>query len=169
MSMYKSFTKNRIAMLGALTAALSLSASLANAGDVIVNGGFETGDFTGWITGANSYPEYLVNDPVNSGNWAAQIAGYDFGPDTLSQVVADAPGQNYNFSFAWNDTGGLPDGLTVTWDGNVIFTENTGGAHGYETVSGVVTGTGLDTLIFSAYNNPGFIYLDDVSATPVPD
>jgi hypothetical protein len=135
--------------------------------DLIVNGGFETGDFTGWTTGANSFPEYLVTSPVNSGQYAAQIAGYSYNPDTLSQTISTTAGQHYTLSF-WRevDGGGPTELLNVYWDGNQIFSETNPGARPYEQFSFDVVGTGSDTLLFQCANDPSYTYLDDVSLNP---
>ena len=37
---------------------------------------------------------------MHNGTYAAQIAGYHSGPDTLSQTVADTAGQAYDLSFS---------------------------------------------------------------------
>jgi hypothetical protein len=78
---------------------LLLGVGGANAATLIVNGGFETGDFTGWTTGPNSFPQFVVNSPINNGVWAAAIAGYARDPNTLSQTISDTAGHSYLLSF----------------------------------------------------------------------
>jgi hypothetical protein len=137
--------------------------------DLIVIGGFETGDFTGWTKNEVSFPQYIVTSPVHSGNYAAQIAGFDYGPDTLTQAVTDTAGQSYTLSFWRLQTPDNPIGLTVTWNGNVVFSETDTGPQPYQNFTASVVGTGNDLLVFTSYNNPGFTYLDDVSlSTPAP-
>ena len=150
----------------ALIAAMSLSLSQARA-DLIVNGGFETGDFTGWTTGPNTFPQFIVGSPVHSGHFAAQIAGFSNRPDTLSQAVTTSPGQSYDLSF-WRfvDGGGPTILLTGSWDGQQIFSEFNTGSQPYQQFSFNVVGTGSDTLLFTSANDPSFTYLDDVSLTP---
>jgi hypothetical protein len=133
--------------------------------DLIVNGGFETGDFTGWTTGANSYPETIKTSPVHSGTYAAQIAGYSSNPNTLSQTVTTTSGQAYTLSFArYQVYQGPPVFLTVDWDGAAVFTDpapTVGGV--YQVFSVNVVGTGSDTLTFISANDPAYTYVDDVS------
>jgi Carbohydrate binding domain len=139
--------------------------------NLVVNGGFETGDFTGWTTGPNSYPMYIVTSPVNSGSYAAQIAGYSSFPDTLiQQTIPTTLGQNYTLSF-WRevDGGGPTISLDVKWNGSAIFSELNTGAQPYQQFSFTVQGTGSDTIEFICANDPSFTYLDDVSLTPVPE
>lgn len=152
-------------IFGILALIVVPSAAKAN---LIVNGGFESGDFTGWTTGANSFPQYIVTSPVHSGTYAAQIAGFSSNPDTLTQVVATTPGQLYDLSFWRFQAGGGPTILlTVTWDGATVFSELNPGARPYEQFSATVVGTGSDTLQFISANDPAYTYLDDVTLDPV--
>jgi hypothetical protein len=145
--------------------------------NLITNGGFETGDFTGWTPAENSFPMYTVTTPafVHSGSYAAQIAGYSYDPDTLSQVVADTPGQSYELSFWRYISNGNPTvSLNVTWNGTSVFSELNPGAsqyNQYQQFSATVVGTGSDTLEFICANDPSETYLDDVSltSTTVPE
>ena len=153
-----------------IAACLVSSAAVSNA--QIVNGGFETGDFTGWTASANSFPMDIVTSPVNSGTYAAQIAGFAFNPDTLSQTVATGAGQDYTLSFWRYIADGNPTTLLdVYWDNTLKYSElNTGPFNAYSEISFNVVGTGSDTLEFVCANDPSFTYLDDVSLTPgVPD
>jgi hypothetical protein len=137
--------------------------------DLIINGGFETGDFTGWTAHAVSFPMGVGTSPVEEGTHSAQIAGFSNGPDTLSQTVADTAGQSYQLSF-WRYIGnGRPvASMTVTWNGDTVFTElNPAGPYNiYQNFTVSVVGTGSDALVFTTANDPNFTYLDDVSLTP---
>jgi len=165
--------------LAAATLAAVTMVSVQAKADLIVNGGFETGDFTGWIADSVSYPMSVGSAPsyeVHSGTYAAQIAGFDIGPDTLSQTITTTvAGQNYLLSFWRFQDGGVPTSLTVTWDGTTVFSESYTGTYGgapYQQFSSNVIGTGSDTLVFTSVQNPAFTYLDDVSlnvaAVPEP-
>ena len=143
----------------------------AQAANLVINGGFETGDFTGWTTGEVSFPQYIVTSPVEEGTYAAQIAGFSYGPDTLSQVITTTVGQSYALSFWYLQDIAFPNGIDVTWNGSSIFSMIDEAVSGYQYVSAIVLGTGSDTLVFTAYNDPAFTYLDDVSvsgAVPEP-
>ena len=154
---------------GALVAATLLTPAANAAG--IVNGSFETGDFTGWVPNEVSYPVYIVTSPVQDGAYAAQIAGYASGPDTLSQTVATTLGQTYTLSFWYWQDGGLPNGFDASWNGTSVFSQVdiAGGTNvAYEHVAVSVVGTGSDLLRFTAYNDPAFTYVDNVSLS-VPE
>jgi hypothetical protein len=164
-----------IALATAISGASLFSIGGAQAAPLIVNGGFETGNFTGWTANAVSFPMAVNTVQVNSGNFAAQIAGFSSGPDTLTQVVADTAAQSYNLSFArYIGNGGPINSLNVTWNGTSVFSElNPGTYNIYQTFTVSVVGTGSDTLVFTTANDPSVTYLDDVSltastATPLP-
>jgi hypothetical protein len=151
---------------GALVATALLATSANAAINLITNGSFETGDFTGWTTGATSFPQYIVTSPVEDGLYAAQIAGYSYGADTLSQVVATAAGQTYELSFwRYQVLAGPTISLDVTWDGTTVFSELNPIVQAYQNFTASVVGTGSDTLVFTAVNDPAYTYLDNVSLT----
>jgi hypothetical protein len=150
---------------GVIAASL-LVACNANAGpNLVTNGSFETGDFTGWTANAVSYPMYTVTSPVEDGVYAAQIAGFSFGPDTLSQTIATTAGQTYTLSFwRYQQVTGPNTFLDVTWNGATAFSETilTVGDIAYQNFTATVVGTGSDTLTFSSANDPGWTYVDNV-------
>ena len=162
--------KSSLICLAASTAIGACSPAIA--GNLVVNGGFETGDFTGWTANAVSYPMYIVTSPVEEGTYAAQIAGYSYRPDVLSQTLTTTSGQGYTLSFwRYQQNVGPVTEVNVTWDGATIFSETlTGpGDVSYQQFTAHVVGTGLDTLAFTAANDPGWTYVDNISvAIPEP-
>jgi hypothetical protein len=153
-------------------AGMIVATSQAQASNLIVNGDFGTGDFTGWTADAVSYPMYIATspvDPANTSGYSAQIAGYSSGPDTLSQTVADTANQVYDLSF-WLDVedGGPTTSLVVNWGATQVYSElNAGPFDIWQYFSFDVTGTGSDTLGFIDANDPSLTFLDDVSLTAV--
>jgi len=108
----KRFTRRfvqAVAVLGLLAGA----AGQGRAGNLIVNGEFETGDFTGWTTtpatqGSAFYvaseagiPSRPNQGPTpfyipHSGTYVAVMGAFDVGFfDSISQTVATTPGQSY--------------------------------------------------------------------------
>jgi hypothetical protein len=156
--------------LSCAAAAAALLATSADASDLIVNGGFETGDLSGWIFNDAGYAMFATTSHAHSGAYGAQITGYSYLPDTLEQDVPTVAGRHYQLTFwRWQDAG-LPNGLSLTWNGVTIFdqVDNTDDA-GFQKFSYFVPGHGTDPLIFTSYNDPLYTYVDDISVQLVPE
>ena len=108
--------------LALIAAATALIAGPVRAENIVVNGGFETGDFTGWTLGGNTDFVLTIQDPdyVHSGNWAAAL-GSDLTPGTLSQDLATTPGTLYVLSFWLYGNGATPNEFAVSVGGNTLF------------------------------------------------
>ena len=172
--------------------AAGLVFSVAGAGtahafpELVTNGGFETGDLTGWtVSGFNSDPVYAGtfygvtgNDPAlgdypNAGSYEA-FFGANGGDTLLSQTLATVAGQSYVLSFAFrNDL--QPDGTYMTdFSANAgssnVFSFGTLDSGPYMTELGSFTATGSSTeLQFAAMNPGGAFDLDSVSVTATPE
>jgi hypothetical protein len=161
----------------------AINAAAAPGTNLVTNGGFETGDFTGWTkhtcgsecgaqgwyaedfgayTGSYSAANACVaapcNDPV-SGDW-------------IKQTLATDPSQLYSITFAYDagEESGI-DGTTqlnVYWNGALIrsLVNIPEGYHVY-TITGLTPGSSGTTLEFTARQDPATLYLDaiDVEAT----
>jgi hypothetical protein len=147
----------------------------ASAGPVF-NGGFETGDFTGWtLTGDTSF-SFVVSDPPvpQSGTFGAS-----FGPfgttGGISQTLATVAGTKYLIDFwlqAEADPLGIaaPNSFAATWGGALVTSLLNSSAFGYEHLAFNVTATSATTtLAFNFRNDPAFWDLDNVSVTAVPE
>jgi hypothetical protein len=147
------------------------------AGNLIVNGGFETGDFSGW--NANVEASFVVlpsgqnGIPSHSGNYYVNFGTYTDAPGILSQTVSDMSGSNYTLAMWLLGDGGVNE-FKVQWDGTTIYdmsipdTLHTPTPY-YIQLSFTVQGTGSDTVtLYGGDNgdNPGAITLDDVSLVP---
>ncbi len=154
------------------------------------NGGFETGDFTGWtvtnsqydgVSTASNYAGQNLNP--DTGNYFAALGtptSDSGGPVELSQVLATSAGQQYTFSFAFFTQGPGPDSFAAYWDGtnlvNVVNGNSGSDVNGnvvWAHDSFTVTGTGSDTIAFYSGNDPNYNGLDSVSVTlkssPTPE
>lgn len=167
--------KSHIAILA--SSVLVAGAFGANAStNLVTNGSFETGDFTGWTVGGNT-----GFTGVTHGVFGGQVSGaadgnfYAFlgpiGSDaTLSQTISDTAGQVYYLSFAVSSDGGTPNDFNVLWDGVSVYSfTDSGNTGGWDRLTFKVTGTGSDTLEFDSRNDPGWNLLDSVFVgTPEP-
>jgi PEP-CTERM motif len=141
--------------------------------DLVTNGGFETGDFTGWTVSANATgvePIGILGYTTHSGNYYAALGdttgSYPYG--TLSQTITDTAGQTLTLSYWLASNGTQPSYFDATWDGTTLpgsIVTNLP-TQPYTEYSFTVTTTGSDVLLFPEQNIPNYLALDDVSLTP---
>jgi hypothetical protein len=112
----------RLFLSGCLLTLLGSGAALA--APLIINGGFESGDFTGWMTsGSASVQCGDINYPGHSGNCAARI-GLAGMQDSVTQSIPTVPGASYSLDFWLAETAGFTGGtptFLASWDGHHRF------------------------------------------------
>jgi Bacterial Ig-like domain/Protein of unknown function (DUF642) len=140
--------------------------------NLVVNGGFETGDFTGWTLSGNVAPtiygpQVFIANTAQSGQDAAGLGSV--GPDgTLSQTIQTTAGQHYTLDF-WlaNGADGQND-FTAKWNGQTLAALANASAQGYTEYTFDVVGTAsTSNLEFDFHQNPSYWSLDNISLTPV--
>jgi len=159
-----------VALVGIMTLAVAGPASAAS---IVVNGGFETGDFFGWTQGGNTaFTGVFCPGPdpaVNEGNCAAF-----FGPTgsvgTITQNLTTVIGQIYSISYALNASGDNPSSFAASFGGSSLAsTSNPETFDVYQTFSFLRTATATSTpLVFTFRDDPGFILFDSVAVESVP-
>lgn len=137
---------------------------------VIQNGGFETGDFTGWTPSGN--PAYTsvssTTTYVHAGSYGAQL-GPSGSPGYLAQNLTTVTGQIYLLSL-WlrNPAGSTPNQFQVQWNGTTVFYQSNFTATAWTNVQMLVTATGSTTVLQLGFqDDPSYLGLDDVSVTPL--
>ena len=162
-------TANRWSLV--LTAVAALSAAYPADANLIANGGFESGDFTGWTITLAENGSNLAVVPFNahSGNYAASFGAFLADLDAISQTFPTVPGTVYHLSF-WLSNGFDNNEFRVTLGGVVVLDLIDSGTIPYTqfNFTGLATGSSM-TLEFAGRNSPSFTTLDDVSVTAVPD
>jgi hypothetical protein len=168
-------------------AAGSLGISGIASANLLTNGDFETGSFSGWTTSG------LTCSGVGSGFSAATggCVGYDTdtgphsgaaaaylgtaaGGGVISQSFATVAGDTYLVDF-FLATGAYqqaasPNSLVVNAGGNVLLSIVNGAAQGFVHYSYEFLATSsTSSLVFTHGNQPSFFTLDDVSVTSVPE
>ncbi len=153
--------------------ALTLAISPVQAAELVDNGGFETGDFSGWTQGGNgAFTGVACNGSFTpaSGSCVAY-----FGPvgstGLLSQTFATTAGASYIFSYALAAGGGATNSFTASFNGNVLDSFSNTAGFGTTVRSFLVTATGAtSTISFALRHDPSYYTLDNVSvAAAVPE
>jgi len=151
----------------ALSAIPSAAQSICDgtAGNLVLNCGFETGDFTSWtLTGNTGFTDVINSGSfVNSGTFGAELG--PVGSDGfLSQVVGDGSTSYFVSFYLGLPADGTPNDFTVLWNGTDVgpFLVDAN-SFPYEQFSGILgTTSAWNTLTFQYRNDPNDWALDDV-------
>jgi hypothetical protein len=157
--------------------ALVLQFNLLVGQPLVQNGGFETGDFTGWTLNGDGSPYDFVTSSggtgitPHSGSYFAALG--ELGKLAyLSQNVPTAAGQTYLLSL-WLDSAAYrgnttPNGFLVQWNGITVTNLTNVGAFSWKNLQFIVSATGSSTVLqFGFQDDPSYLGLDDVTVTPV--
>jgi hypothetical protein len=155
--------------------------TIAGTGQLVQNGGFETGDFTGWtltgnaITASNdngdptSIDIYVDRTYAHSGNHGADLEPY-LTLGYLSQNLPTSAGQMYLLSL-WLDSSAnneIPNEFSVAWNGATLFDKTNLGATGWTNLKYGVAATTTNTLLKIGFRDDVYsLGLDDVSVVPL--
>jgi hypothetical protein len=138
---------------------------------IVVNGGFETGNFSGWNLNATTTQVGKSKPLIHSGKYGAELGqlntlGY------LSQNVPTTAGQTYLLSL-WLDNpantfGATPNEFLVQWEGNTIYHVVDLPFTTWTNLQFVVTATAAGSeLQFGFSDEPSYLGLDDISVKPI--
>ena len=156
---------------------------------IVQNGGFETGDFTGWTLVGDTVVPYWdgiwkynvyntvttdnhysgITDVVHSGSYGAFLGEGGFAA-TLTQTLPTIPNQRYLVS-GWlnNPTNGPVQIFNLKWNGTNYIGLTNPPVLVWTNFQFVATATVTNTVLqFAVRNDPNYFALDDVSVTPVP-
>jgi hypothetical protein len=153
--------------------AASLPFTISVGQSIVNNGGFETGNFTGWTLNASSKYDFVTTSSsyVHSGSYGSAL-GQDGSLGYLYQTLTTSPGQNYLLSL-WldnpeNSAGATPNQFLVQWNGTTIFNQTNIPFAAWTNLQFIVTATGASTLLkFGFEDTPYYLGLDDISVTQI--
>ena len=159
-------------------------AQQAVAANLVVNGGFETGNFNGWEADLPldcqdpysfiAWTQYNGDNVWHSGSYGAWFGAYGAsGYDTLTQTINTLAGESYTFDFwlkhAFGANGQNND-LKAYWNGASLLPDlSNSQPFGWTEYTFTVSATGsTSTITFAGWEVPGAYALDDVSVNPAP-
>ena len=133
------------------------------AGNLVMNCGFETGDFTGWSTDGFTIMDFVSDTNPNSGLYSAAegedaLGGFD-------QVIGTGSG-NYSLSCWLFSDGLVSNAFQVLIGGSLVVNDTDLGAFGYTEFTVPFTTSGPTDIEFLFRDDVGFLYFDDVSVVP---
>ena len=150
-----------------LSLVLFLSLFACQAGNLVLDPGFESGGTAAWtfVPAAQGSSLAFAHQGFgpHDGNLAAEFGGTSAGDyDTILQAIPTTPGQSYQFSFWMGTANSANSGEQVLWDGTVLLSGSVLQPV-YTQYSFIeVATTSSTTISFGAYNIPSFTGLDDV-------
>jgi hypothetical protein len=160
--------RRRLAAVAFAVATLSAGAAQAT---LIVNGGFETGNFTGWTLSGNT--GFTGVECPGPGSVPEGSCDAFLGPvgsnGTLSQVVNTQVGADYHISFAFESDGGTPSDFSASFGGVLLTSLLNPAATPYTQLNFFAAATATTTtLTFNFRDDPGFLHLDNLNVS-VPE
>ncbi|HEX3628727.1 MAG TPA: protease pro-enzyme activation domain-containing protein [Verrucomicrobiae bacterium] len=159
---------------------------LAVGQNIVLNGGFETGDFTDWTLNTNGYGTLVDSGATqiasHSGTYFAAL-GQQQGLGYISQTLPTIANQSYLLSLWFNSpdvsvlsggalTSNTPNQFLVSWNGTTLFNQANippVSGTGWTNMQFIVTATGPATALqFGEMVVPWYLGLDDINVWPIP-
>jgi hypothetical protein len=143
----------------------------AIAGNLVANCGFETGDFTAWTTTpAMMGSVFDVADfAAHSGTFGAFLAATTPPDrDTIAQSISTIAGDTYTIAFFLRNTFEPANQFIAMFGATTLLSLTDSPSFPYTEFTDTVVATGSSTMLsFSAYQVPGFFFVDDISVLSV--
>lgn len=180
--MSRMFANAKVGAHGLAMVAAAIGFTVASAGSahalpintLVVNGGFETGDFTGWAgVGNTTFNGVQCPGPgatVQEGN----CSGF-FGPvgstGGIQQSITTLANTLYEVTFFYLPDGGNPSSISASFAGVPLLNlVNPPASATYIGRSFIVAAPSTSSnLLFNFRDDPGFLFLDSVSVVQTPE
>jgi hypothetical protein len=162
-------TLTRVLTAVVIPLGVAVSAAAA-ASNLVVNGGFETGDFTGWQLGGNTAFHSVAGGSIAQSGSYGMLTGPAELLGSISQTLTTVPGRTYQVEYWLANYDAGPNEFNVTWNGQKVgqALKDTP-AFGYRRfiVNDLVATTTSTTLSFEFRHDPSFWNFDSVSVVAV--
>jgi PEP-CTERM motif len=151
-----------------LAGCLFVSAAMGSkaSADLVTNGGFDTGDFTGWTVNSPDGFTEVLSGFSHDGDFAAWFGDFQAdGGGSISQSLATTAGSTYTLSFWFAGDGDDPSGFSAIVGGNTVFqVTNPPFDADYNQFTFNFTASSASTLLeFDGFDDDFFVNLDTVS------
>lgn len=159
--------RTMVALVGLVVGCGSMNSQAAS--ELVVNGGFESGDFSNWNYTSLDGFSFVDTGFAHSGSYAAFFGDLQQdGGGSISQSLATVANATYVLSFWFAGDGDIPSGFSAIVGGNTLYqVTNPPFDVNYNLHTFDFTATSSVTLLeFTAYDNASYINLDDVSVVP---
>src|SRR5688572_25103995 len=136
----------------------TLALGLAQQTRAVVNGGFETGDFSGWTLSGNTGFTAVTAGAANSGAFGASFGAVLTETLLAQTVIPTTAGASYSLDF-WlrNLSGGATNSFSAWWDGVLVTSLFNSAAFDYTEFSFPVVASGASTVLeFRFRHDPSF-------------
>lgn len=148
-----------------------IAASMSGGGNLVDNGSFETGDFSGWTQAGDTSFTFVTSTPA-AGGPTDGVYHAAFGPiddfGGIYQFLATEAATNYHISWDLAYLGGLPNAFAFLWDDDLYILDFDFPGFDYISIAGVLPSSSAGTFIdFYFYTPPSFWLLDNVSVSAV--
>jgi len=156
--------KTPVLVAGVVSILIAASASA----ELVVNGNFETGDFSGWTQWGD--PSYSgANGVYSPAGPGVAFFGPVGGFGGIYQDIATVVGEQYTFSFDLSMQDGTPNSFFANFGGLEVMSYTDSGGFGWTHYSfDVIASDATSQIKFGFYNSPAFMFLDNVSVTATP-
>ncbi|SPE51429.1 putative Tripeptidyl-peptidase I [Verrucomicrobia bacterium] len=135
---------------------------------LIINGDFETGDFTGWTLSGNTNVMQVTTNTfyVHSGSYGAAL-GSDGSLGFLSQNVPTMPGARYTLSLWFRSDGMITNQFQIIWNSSILYNAMNLPLGSWTNFQFTVTAISTNSVLkVGSRDDPFFLALDDVSLVP---
>lgn len=155
-----------------ILAASAFAFSPASAAELVTNGGFETGDFSGFELTGDGFAGVFFNPP---GGVPPELenfrAAFNGGSINLFQDIATVAGQSYRFGFTNEvDGGDFPNSFSAAFGGSTVYSQANSPGQAFIARSFNVVATSATTrLNFNFTSDNGFQNFDNVTLAAVPE